>query len=153
MIDTSETTHARHERTLLIVDDTPENITLLHGILREEYRIKVATDGSRALRIAREEPKPDMILLDIMMPGMDGFSVCQSLKKDTRTKDIPVIFVSAKDSPTDRERGKSLGAAEFIGKPVSAYDVKHKVARHLPMDDGARHRQRPTASGESGVTA
>ena len=83
------------KQTILVVDDTPENIDVLSGILNQEYRVKVALNGERALKIAASDSPPDLILLDVMMPGMDGYEVCRRLKGDEATHDIPVIFVTA----------------------------------------------------------
>ncbi len=85
--------------TILVVDDTPANLSLMTGLLRDDYKVKAAIDGEKALRIAQASPPPDLILLDIMMPGMDGYEVCRRLKADPATRDIPVIFLTAKSGP------------------------------------------------------
>ena len=92
----------RKQPTVLVVDDTPENIDVLAGILQEDYRVKVAIDGERALRVAQSDAAPDLILLDVMMPGLNGFEVCRQLKLDYRTAHIPVIFVTALDEVAGR---------------------------------------------------
>ncbi|MCB1777197.1 MAG: two-component system response regulator [Candidatus Competibacteraceae bacterium] len=120
-------------QTLLIVDDTPDNITLLSGLLKNRYRIKVATEGERALKIAAVDPPPDLILLDIMMPGMDGYQVCQRLKANPYTADIPVIFLTAKAQIEDEEKGLEFGAADYITKPISPPVVLARVATHLML--------------------
>ena len=97
--------------TILVVDDTPVNLKLMTELLRGHYRIKVATGGKRALKIAFESA-PDLILLDIMMPGMDGFEVCRKLKEFDETRKIPVIFVTAMDEQADEEKGFKLGAVD-----------------------------------------
>jgi class 3 adenylate cyclase len=117
---------------VLIVDDTPENITLLNGLLRERYRTRIANNGERALKIAAESP-PDLILLDIMMPGMDGYEVCRRLKADPRTRDIPVIFLTAKAEVEDEQRGFDSGAVDYITKPISPPIVLARVNTHLTL--------------------
>jgi len=113
---------------ILIVDDTPTNIHLLVEALRANYRIKVATSGAAALAIARNpESHPDLILLDVMMPEMDGYEVCRRLKKSPATQDIPVIFVTAKTEETDEEFGLRLGATDYIAKPIKAGIVLQRI--------------------------
>ncbi len=94
---------------ILIVDDTPENLDVLGGVLGKTYKVKAALNGAKALRIAQGDTKPDMILLDIMMPDMDGYEVCRILKADPDTANIPVIFVTAKTKPEDEKMGLELG--------------------------------------------
>lgn len=122
--------------TILIVDDTPDNITALANIL-SDYNIKAATNGVKALKIASRF-KPDIILLDIMMPDMDGYSVCMRLKRDILTKNIPVIFVTAMDEVTDETRGFELGAVDYITKPVSPPIVLARVRTQLRLYDQSR---------------
>lgn len=124
---------ARPRKTVLIVDDVPENLQVLGGILEEIYRVQVASSGSRALQIAAREPRPDIILLDIMMPGMDGYAVLEKLRADARTRDIPVMFVTAMDTHTDEERGLALGAVDYITKPVQAGIVRARVNTQLEL--------------------
>ena len=119
--------------TLLIVDDTPENITLLKDLLQPQYRVLVANTGSRALRVANNAPQPDMVLLDVMMPEMDGYEVITRLKADPATADIPVIFVTALESNFDEEHGLSLGAADYITKPICPAIVLARVKTHLEL--------------------
>ncbi|SEF89101.1 response regulator [Marinobacterium lutimaris] len=119
------------QKTVLLVDDAPANIKVLNTALKEMYRTKVATSGEKALEIAARDPKPDLILLDIMMPGMDGFEVCEKLKADPETKDIPVIFLSGKNNPGDRSRGLALGAIDFLEKPIDVTMVCIWVTEHL----------------------
>ena len=128
--------------TILVVDDTPENIDVLSGILKKQYRIKAALNGKIALKIARENPKPDLILLDVMMPEMDGYEVCKKLKKNPETAKIPIIFVTAKSEIRDEERGFSLGASDYITKPVSPPIVSARVHTHLNLYDQARHLEK-----------
>jgi adenylate cyclase len=119
--------------TILVVDDTPENIDVLKGLLQDDYRVKVALNGVKALKIAQGETQPDLILLDVMMPEMDGFECCEKLKADPKTKDIPVIFITAKNEMEDEVRGLSLGAVDFIPKPISPPIVEARVKTHLQL--------------------
>ncbi|MDO6685899.1 MULTISPECIES: HD-GYP domain-containing protein [unclassified Agarivorans] len=128
--------------TVLIVDDTPENIDVLAGILREDYKIQVARNGDMALKIVSKANKPDLILLDIMMPGIDGFEVCRRLKDDLTTRHIPVVFVTAKISPADELHGLELGAVDYITKPVSPPVVKVRVKTHLALFNQNRELDR-----------
>ena len=128
-------------QTLLIVDDTPDNITLLSGLLKNRYRIKVATEGERALKIAALDPPPDLILLDIMMPGMDGYEVCRRLKANPRTTGIPVIFLTAKVQVEDEEKGLKLGAVDYITKPISPPIVLARVETHLTLKNARQFLQ------------
>lgn len=123
--------------TLLLVDDTPENIDILKGILGREYKLKVALNGERALKIASES-RPDLILLDVMMPKMDGYEVCQRLKANTATRSIPVIFVTAKNQETDESLGFEVGGVDYITKPVSPILVKARVKTQLALADQNR---------------
>lgn len=118
---------------LLIVDDIPINIQILAGELREEYQIKIATRGEKALEIARVEPSPDLILLDIMMPEMDGYEACRRLKQDPRTRSIPIIFITAKGDVEDETLGFDLGAADYITKPFQLPVVKARIRTHLSL--------------------
>jgi putative two-component system response regulator len=128
--------------TILVVDDTPENIDVLSGILKPFYRIKAALNGKIALKIARETPKPDLILLDVMMPEIDGYEVCRQLKRNPETSKIPVIFITAKSEIQDEELGFSLGACDYITKPVSPPIVSARVRTHLSLYDQSRHLEK-----------
>lgn len=118
---------------ILVVDDTPDNLKLMSGLLKDRYRLKVANSGERALAIARSEPPPDLILLDIMMLGMDGYEVCRRLKQELFTRDIPVIFLTAKTDTADEEMGLQLGAVDCITKPISPPIVLARVETHLRL--------------------
>ncbi|TDF37357.1 response regulator [Alteromonadaceae bacterium M269] len=120
---------------ILVVDDTPENIDVLSGVLRNEYKVKAALNGEKALQIANKSPQPSMILLDIMMPGMDGYQVCAHLKENPLTAKIPVIFVTAKDQDNDEKKGLELGAADYITKPITPSLVLARVSTHLALYD------------------
>jgi len=115
---------------ILIVDDTPENIDVLIEVL-SDYKRSVATNGEKALQIARSDNPPDLILLDIMMPGMDGYEVCEKLKADDKTKTIPVIFLTAMTDEESERKGLGLGAVDYITKPISPPIVMERVKNHL----------------------
>jgi len=125
---------ARKKPKLLIVDDTPENIQMLMGTLKDAYAIVAAVNGEKALKMAAADPPPDLILLDIMMPGMDGFEVCQRLKADTNTHDIPVIFLSALDDTVNKVKGFERGAVDYISKPFQPEEVIVRVNTHLTIN-------------------
>ena len=116
---------------VLVVDDTPDNLSLMSRVLKDAYVVKVAINGERALRIARSEPRPDLILLDIMMPGMSGYEVCSELKGDPATAAIPIIFLTALNATEDEKKGLELGASDFITKPVNPPIVLARIATHL----------------------
>lgn len=126
---------------MLVVDDMPENLDVLSEVLRDSYQVKVATRGTRALEIVRRTP-PDIILLDIMMPEMDGFEVCRRLKEDYTTRHIPVIFATASIDPKDELRGFELGAVDYITKPVSPPLVLARVRTHLALYDQNQELER-----------
>jgi len=118
---------------ILIVDDTPENIQVLMETLKDEYAILAATNGEKALEVAEKEPQPDLILLDVMMPGMDGYEVCERLSKIDATMKIPVIFVTALAEAGDEARGLALGAVDYITKPFNASLVKARVRNQIEL--------------------
>lgn len=120
---------------ILIVDDIPDNIHTLSGILSENFRIKAATNGAKAIEIANTIPKPHLILLDIMMPEMDGYEVCNKLKSNPFTANIPIIFVTAKTETVDEQKGFELGAVDYITKPVSPPIVLARVKTHISLYD------------------
>ncbi len=117
---------------VLAVDDTPENLDVVKGILVPEYKVKVVTSGAVALKIVEKQP-PDIILLDIMMPEMDGYEVCRRLKANPATADIPVIFLTAKDQTADEAEGFALGAADYIHKPVNPPILQARVKTHVAL--------------------
>ncbi|MDK2124714.1 response regulator [Parachitinimonas caeni] len=119
--------------SVLIVDDVPTNIEVMTGLLKAEYTIKVAVSGARALEIARSTTPPDLILLDVMMPDMDGFEVCRQLKADPTTRDIPVIFLSARDAGDDVAAGLELGAVDYVTKPVNPVVLRARLRTHLKL--------------------
>ena len=117
---------------VLAVDDTPENLDVVKGILADVYTVKAAINGQMALKIIEKAP-PDLILLDIMMPGMSGYEVCEQLKADPNTRDIPVIFLTAMEQTTDEAKGFDLGAADYITKPVNPPILEARVRTHLAL--------------------
>jgi putative two-component system response regulator len=129
-------TAVAEQATILVVDDTPDNIDLLSRILRPAYKVKAALNGLRALAIATTPPLPDMILLDVRMPGMDGYEVCRQLKAHPASANIPVIFVTAMSDEQDEERGLSLGAVDYVTKRISPVIVRARLRTHLAL-----HRQ------------
>jgi len=118
--------------SILVVDDTPANLSLMANLLVDRYQVRVANNGARALELASAAP-PDLILLDIMMPEMDGHEVCRRLKADPRTERIPVIFLTAKTSMEDEEQGLLMGAVDFIHKPISPPIVLARIRTHLQV--------------------
>lgn len=127
------------KQTILVVDDAPENIYLLNAILSPHYKIKAALNGSQALKLASNPATcPDLILLDVMMPGLDGYEVCRQLKASEITRKIPVIFVSALNEAIDESRGFEVGAVDYITKPVNGPVVRSRVHTHLMLYDQNR---------------
>jgi adenylate cyclase len=123
------------KKLVLIVDDTPTNVAVVSGVLKDSYRTKVATNGEKALAIATAAEKPDLILLDVMMPGMDGYEVCRRLKDITATRDIPIIFLTAKTEEVDEEKGFDVGAVDYIHKPFSGPIVLARVRTQLALQE------------------
>lgn len=121
------------QQRILIVDDVAENIQILLSTLKDDFMILVATNGKKAIEISKNEPQPDIVLLDIMMPEMDGYEVCKRLKSDELTKDIPIIFVTALNESDNEEKGLKLGAVDYITKPINPGLVKARVSNHLEL--------------------
>ncbi len=121
-----------NKRKILVVDDVPTNITILTEILMSDYKMVCATNGKDALKLAASS-LPDLILLDIMMPDMDGYEVCQQLKSDKATQNIPIIFLTAKNEESDEVKGLEIGAVDYISKPFSSIILKHKVRIHIEL--------------------
>ena len=130
MADSNEQAR-RH--TILIVDDAVENVSLMSSVLNASYRTKVAREGETALRLSSMDSPPDLILLDVMMPGMDGYEVCRRLKENPKTFDIPVIFITARSDIEDEQRGLDLGAVDYITKPISPPILAARVRTHLRL--------------------
>ncbi len=136
----------RGEATILLVDDEPANLAALNGVLRPHYRVRVARSGAEALRAVITGPRPDLVLLDVMMPGMDGRAVLSSMRKSPATRDIPVIFVTAMDAPESEQCGLELGAVDYITKPINPAivlvrvrtQIELKAARDRLADQNAR---------------
>ena len=128
-------------KLVLIVDDTPTNLGVVSGVLKDIYRTKVATNGEKALAIAAAADKPDLILLDVMMPGMDGYEVCRRLKADASTRDIPIIFLTAKIDALDEEKGFDVGAVDYIHKPFSGPIVLARVKTQLALQAALREAE------------
>ena len=123
------------KKLVLVVDDTPTNIAVVSGLLKDSFQTKVATNGEKALAIATGPEKPDLILLDVMMPGMDGYEVCRRLKDNPATRDIPVIFLTAKTEEIDEEKGFDVGAVDYIHKPFSGPIVLARVRTQLALQE------------------
>lgn len=124
-----------HKQCILVVDDLPANIDILSAILKKKYLVKAATNGRKALEIAMSATPPDLILMDVMMPELDGFEVCRRLKQNPLTRRIPVIFVTARGEVKDETTGFACGAVDYINKPVSAAIVEARVRTHLELYD------------------
>jgi putative two-component system response regulator len=139
------------QRTILIVDDSPENLTVLGELLCEQYKVRAANSGERALELARQVPQPDLILLDVMMPRMNGYEVLERLRALARTRDIPVIFTTAMNAPEDEQRGLTLGAVDYITKPLRPAIMLARVHTHLELKRAREILQRQNATLESEV--
>ena len=119
--------------TILIVDDTPANLALLVDVLKSDYRTIVAINGEKALELALSANPPDLILLDVMMPGLNGYEVCERLKAKPATSHIPVIFVTAMGEVDDETRGLDLGGVDYVTKPINPAIVKARIRTHLAV--------------------
>lgn len=124
-------------QTILIVDDEPANLNLLNELLKDDYKVMAAKDGHKGIMIAQSSPSPDLILLDIIMPGIDGYDVLDILKNDETTRNIPVIFVTSQAAEEDETKGFEKGAVDYISKPFNPVIVKARVKSHLELK---RHR-------------
>jgi CheY-like chemotaxis protein len=132
--------------TVLVVDDIATNIEVIAGILKQDYSVKVAINGRKALEICNGSAPPDIILLDVMMPEMDGYEVCRQLKANDKTRDIPVIFLTAKDQADDIVDGFDLGAVDYIAKPVQPTVLKARLRTHLRLNQAVRDLNRQNAT-------
>ena len=117
--------------TVLVVDDGPDNLALISGLLNDLYKIVVATNGEKALEIARSATRPDLVLLDVLMPGISGYEVCKQIKGNPYTRNIPVIFLTSLTSEEDEGMGLGLGAEDYITKPVNPAILRARVKTHL----------------------
>ena len=122
-----------NRQTILVVDDIPENIDVLVNILKSEYNVRIALNGQKAIRIARDDDPPDLILLDVMMPDVSGYEVARILKEDVATRSIPIIFITAMNSPENEQKGLEYGAVDYIIKPVYPHIVKARVHNQLEL--------------------
>jgi sigma-B regulation protein RsbU (phosphoserine phosphatase) len=138
----SHATAAEPKKTLLVVDDAPANIQVVQSILKDEYKIRVATSGEKALELVKVKPLPDLVLLDVMMPGLDGYQVCERLKADQETREIPVIFLTGLTNADDETRGLEVGALDYIRKPFSPAIVKARVRTQLQLRDSREELNR-----------
>lgn len=130
---------------ILIVDDAPDNLSLMSGLLKDRYKVKIANNGQRALKVALTGSPPDIILLDIIMPVMDGYETCRNLKINPKTRDIPIIFLTAKSEIEDELKGFELGAVDYIVKPISPPVLLARVQTHLQLKqlrDGLKNQNK-----------
>ena len=144
--------HDPGKPSVLVVDDSPSVLSLVTTVLGEHYRVMAACDGLKALEIAHFNAPPDLILLDVMMPGLDGYAVCQRLKADPQTVNIPVIFLTARNEDEDEMQGFSLGAADYITKPISPPVLHARVKTHLMLKASADFLRDKNAFLEKEVT-
>jgi len=121
------------KKLILLVDDAPANLQVAREILKDTYKIRIATAGAKALELVKTQPPPDLILLDVMMPEMDGYEVCTRLKADPETRDIPIIFLTAATDVKDETQGFDVGAVDYIHKPFSPPVVMARVQTHLNL--------------------
>ncbi len=121
------------KQIILAVDDVPANLDVLKSVLSEDYKLKVALNGEVAIKAARAEPQPDLILLDVMMPEMDGYETCRRLKADLRTRDIPVVFVTAMNEDMDEVKGFEMGAVDYVTKPITPLILRSRIRSHLAL--------------------
>ena len=147
-MDNNRIYDSKEKRTILIVDDTPGNIILYNDIFCNDYKLKVAPNGRRALILAGQNPQPDLILLDIMMPEMDGYEVCRRLKDDPATAAIPVIFVTIRSEETDEAYGLALGAVDYISNPFSIPILLARVQTHIKLRGMQLHMERLAVTDE-----
>ena len=123
----------KDKQRILIVDDVPENIEILHNALQDEYRISAVTNGTEALEMVASTKAPDLILLDVMMPEMDGYEVCRRLKADKKAQNIPVLFITSLETADSETKGLELGAADYITKPINSAVVKARVRNQMEL--------------------
>ncbi|MDY0275589.1 MAG: diguanylate cyclase [Desulfomicrobium sp.] len=125
--------HLPSNQTILIVDDEPINIKALKTVLGDEHNLVFATNGEMALKMAQADPQPDLILMDVVMPGLDGYEVCKRLKADTKSAHIPVVFLTAHWEAAEEARGLELGAVDYIRKPFSPPIIRARIRNHLEL--------------------
>ena len=129
--------HEIHRPTILAVDDDPESLRLIAALLRDNYHVRIATGAEQALRAADLEPKPDLILLDVIMPGMDGYELCRRFRAQPATRDVPVIFLTVRSNVADEEKGFAAGAVDYLTKPISPPILVARVRTHLTLKGAA----------------
>ncbi|MGB9241912.1 MAG: SpoIIE family protein phosphatase [Candidatus Acidiferrales bacterium] len=134
--------NVEEKKTVLVVDDAPANLQIVNSILKDEYKIRVATSGAKALVLVKVKPLPDLILLDVVMPEMDGYEVCGILKATPEARDIPVIFLTGKTEADDETKGFEMGAVDYIHKPFLAAVVKARVHTHLMLREAREQLSR-----------
>lgn len=134
--------NAEEKKTVLVVDDAPANLQMVNAILKDDYKIRVATSGAKALILVKLQPLPDLILLDVVMPEMDGYQVCGILKAMPEVRDIPVIFLTGKTEADDETKGFDMGAVDYIHKPFLAAVVKARVHTHLMLREAREQLSR-----------
>lgn len=130
--------NSREMKTILCVDDTPANLMLLNDCLKGLYRVKLINSGEKALELLADKEKAEainLVLLDVMMPGVDGFEVCRAIRSQAHTEFLPILFITAKSSPDDEKRGLSVGANDFISKPINPEVLLSRVQTHLKLED------------------
>jgi len=128
--------------TILIVDDEKTNINILADVLKDTFNISIATSGTDALKLVHEGLNPNIILLDIVMPGIDGFSVCEELKANKSTAGIPIVFVTGMNDAINEERGLKVGAVDYIYKPINPAVVRARVMLHLELQQHRDYLER-----------
>ena len=138
-----------NQQSLLIIDDQIENLRVLSGLLKRHYRIQAATSGEEALKLVLAAPLPDLILLDVMMPDLDGYQVCERLKAELRTRDIPVIFLTARTHPEDETRGFAAGAADYVAKPIHPPLLLARIRAQLALAEQLRRTRHALDVSES----
>jgi len=141
------------QSTLLIVDDQPENLAVLSALLQPHYLVRAARNGDQALRAANSQPMPELVLLDVMMPGMDGYTVLAKLRENPATARIPVIFITALAAEEDEQKGFDLGAVDYITKPIKPATVLARVRTHLALKQAQSSRRSERRTGETGGSA
>jgi len=129
--------NSTEKSTILVIDDTPDNLSLMSALLKDSYKVKVANHGDKGLKIATSENPPDLILLDVMMPDIDGYQVCRQLKVNAATRDIPVIFLTAKSEEDEEQKGLELGAVDYITKPINPSIVLARIKTQLQLKAAA----------------
>ena len=129
----------KHRETILVIDDSPEMLVIINGILKLDYKVMVANNGEKGLRLASTEPKPSLILLDIVMPNINGFEVCKILKANPETRSIPVIFLTAANNDVDEQTGLEIGAVDYISKPVSGPILLARIKTQIAITHAAEY--------------